>query len=167
MEFALGCRQLQAFVELHGDVGAEQMLDLDRALGRKFNHGAVEVGAEGHAFVLDLAQLRQRHDLEAAGIGENRPRPIHEAVQAAERCDAFSARTQHQVIGVGKHDVGAGCTHRLGREAFHRCLGADRQEGRGSDCAVRRRDLAAAGNAIGGQQTERESVGHWFLLLQP
>jgi hypothetical protein len=32
---------------------------------------------------------------------------------------------------------------------------------------VRRRDLAAAGSVIGGQQTERESVGHWFLLLQP
>jgi len=136
------------------------MLDLDRALGRQFNHGAVEVGAEGHALVLDLAQLRQRHDLEAAGIGENRVWPIHEAVQAAELGDAFGARPQHQVIGVGKHHVGAACAHRLGREALHRCLGADRQERRGGDCPVRRRDLAAAGSAIGGQQAEREGVGH-------
>ena len=65
-------RQLQAFVELHGDVGAEQALDLDRALGRQLDHGAVEMGAEGDALVLDLAQLRQRHDLEAAGIGQDR-----------------------------------------------------------------------------------------------
>jgi len=88
-------------------------------------------------------------------------------VQAAERCDAFGARTQHQVIGVGEHDVGAGCTHRVGREALHRCLGADRQERRGSDRAMRRRDLTAAGSAIGGKQAEGEGVGHRFLLLQP
>jgi len=35
------------FIELHGDVGAEQRLDLDRALGREFHHRAVEVGADG------------------------------------------------------------------------------------------------------------------------
>ena len=37
IEFGLRRRQLQAFVELHGDVGAEQMLDFDRALGRKLD----------------------------------------------------------------------------------------------------------------------------------
>src|SRR5262249_23593461 len=115
---------------------------------------------EAPCFVCDLWQVRKAHALETAGIGEDRPRPIHEAVQAAERRDAFGARTQYQVIGVGKHDVGAGCTHRLGREAFHRCLGADRQERRGSDCAVRRRDLTAARSAIGGKQAEREGFRH-------
>ena len=32
-------------------------------------------------------------------------RPIHEAVQTAERRDAFGAGAQHQVIGVGQHDI--------------------------------------------------------------
>ena len=32
-------------------------------------------------------------------------------VQAAERGDALRARAQHQVIGVGEHDVGAGGFH--------------------------------------------------------
>ena len=104
-------RQLHAFVELHRDVGAEQRLDLDRALGRELDRRAVEVRAEGHALVLDLAQLRQRHHLEAAGIGEDRPRPVHEPMQAAERRDALGAGPQHQVIGVGEHDVGAGLAH--------------------------------------------------------
>ena len=51
-------RQLEAFVELHGDVGAEQRLDLDRAFGRQLDHRAVEMRAEGDAALVDLAQTR-------------------------------------------------------------------------------------------------------------
>ena len=49
---------------------------------------AVDMRAEAHAFFRDLAQLRQRHHLEAAGIGEDRAVPRHEFVQAAQpaRC---------------------------------------------------------------------------------
>ena len=43
--------QLQAFVELHPDVGAEQVLDLDRPLGRQL-HRAVEMGAEAPSSTL-------------------------------------------------------------------------------------------------------------------
>ncbi len=159
-QLGLGCRQLQALIELHRDVGAEQNLDFDRALGRKLDDGAVEVGAEGHALVLDLAQLRERHDLEAAGVGQNRARPIHESVQAAERRDAFGTRPQHQVIRISEHDIGAACAHRLGRKTFNCCLRADRQERGCGDGAVRRRHLAATGGAVGGEQAEGEDVGH-------
>ena len=48
-------RQSYAFVELHGDVGAEQDLHLDGALRRQRDHGAVEMGAEGNALFLDFA----------------------------------------------------------------------------------------------------------------
>ena len=41
--------QPHAFVELHGDVGAEQDLHLDRALRRQLDHRAVDMGAEGDA----------------------------------------------------------------------------------------------------------------------
>ena len=101
-------RQPHAFVELHGDVGAEQDLHLDGALRRQLDHGAVEMGAEGDALLLDFAQGRKRHHLEAAGIGQDRMRPAHETVQPAERRDPLGRRPQHQVIGVGEHDVGAG-----------------------------------------------------------
>jgi len=70
---------------------SEQALDLDAALGRKCDQRAVEMGAEGHAVLVDLAQIRERHDLEAAGIGEDRMRPVDEAVQPAERGDALGA----------------------------------------------------------------------------
>ena len=32
--------------------------------------------------------------------------PIHELVQATERRNAFRTGPQHEVIGVGEHDVG-------------------------------------------------------------
>ena len=79
---------------------------------------------------VDLAQRRQRHDLEAAGIGEDRVRPVHEAVQAAERGDALGAGPQHQVIGVAEHDLGAGRAHVVVMHALDRGLRADRHEGR-------------------------------------
>ncbi len=88
-------------------------LNLDGALGRQFDGRAVEMRAEDDAALLDLAQSGERHDLEAAGIGEDRMRPAHEPVQAAERRDALGAGPQHQVIGVAEQDVGAGRAHRL------------------------------------------------------
>ncbi len=74
----------RALVERHRDVAAEQRLDLHRALGREPLLGAVEVRAKGHAVLVDRAPLAQAEDLEAARVGEDRARPGHEAVQAAE-----------------------------------------------------------------------------------
>ncbi len=59
-------RQLDALVELHLDVGAEQALDLDGALRRQHVARAVDVRLEAHALLADLADLAERHDLEAA-----------------------------------------------------------------------------------------------------
>ena len=75
-------------------------------------HRAVEMGAEHHAVLVELAQAGERHHLEAAGVGEDRMRPADESVQAAERRDPLRARPQHQVIGVAEHDVGAGAPSR-------------------------------------------------------
>ena len=69
----------RAFVEHHLDVGAEQALHLDGALGRQQMRGAVDMRLEGDAVLLDAAELGQRHDLKAAGIGEDRSVPAHEA----------------------------------------------------------------------------------------
>ena len=69
-----------------------------RAVGRR---------GEGHALLGDLAAVRQREHLEAAGVGEDRPVPAREAVQAAVRLDHFQARAQVQVEGVAEDDLGA------------------------------------------------------------
>ena len=153
-------RQLHALVELHDDVGTEQRLDLDRALGRELVRRAVEVGAECHARVLDLAQARERHHLEAAGIGKDRQRPVHEAMQAAERGHALGARPQHQVIGVGEYDVGARRPHLIRIHALHGRLGADRHERRRAHPSVRGGDLAQPRGAVGRQQFEEKAGRH-------
>ena len=73
---------------------------------------------EGDAVLVELAELRQRHHLEAAGVGQDRPRPVGEGVQAAERRHPLGARPQHQVIGVAEDDVGAGRPHLIQVIAF-------------------------------------------------
>ena len=47
---------------------------------------------EDDAALVELAQLGQTHHLEAAGIGEDGPLPLHELMQAAELGDALGAR---------------------------------------------------------------------------
>ncbi len=63
---------------------------------------AVEVRAEGDAVLVQLAQRGQRHDLEAAAVGQDRAGPVHEPVQAAEPLDPVGAGPQHQVVGVAE-----------------------------------------------------------------
>ena len=77
---ARGAGSAHALVELHADVGIEQRLDLQRALRRQRIGRPVDMRLEGDAGLVELAELRQRHHLEAAGIGQDRPRPV------AERC---------------------------------------------------------------------------------
>ncbi len=77
-------------------------------LGREAVVRAVEVALEGDAVVVDLAQLAERHDLEPARVGQDRPVPGHEAVQAAEAGDALVAGPQVEVVRVGQDDRGAG-----------------------------------------------------------
>ena len=58
LDLAARGRQLEAFVELHDDVGAEKVLNFDRAFGRQLDGGAVEMRAKGDAVLLHPAQLR-------------------------------------------------------------------------------------------------------------
>ena len=156
---ALG-RQPHAFIELHGDVGTEQPLQLDRALGRQLEAQAVDVRAEGHRAFADLAQLRQRHHLEAAGVGQDRTVPAGEGLQAAQGGNAFGTRSQHQMIGIAEHDVGAGIAHLAPVQALHGASGADRHEGRRPHHAMRRGQLARARRAVGRDEIEVIGKAH-------
>ena len=109
---------------------------------------AVDMAAEAHALLRDLAQLRQRHHLEAAGVGEDGLFPAHEFVQAAKARDALRARAQHQVISVAEHDVGAGGGHALRQHRLHRARRADRHESGCADDAARRADNAGHVSAV-------------------
>ncbi len=145
-------RQPHAFVHLHGDVASEQTLHLDRALRRQLDPGAVDMGAEGHRVLADLAQIGQRHHLEAAGIRQHRAVPAGEFLQAAEGGDALRRRPQHQVIGIAERDIGAGGAQVAPVHAFHGAGRADRHEGGRAHHAMRRGQAAGAGAPVGRKQ---------------
>ena len=147
----------RALVEDQGDVGAERRLHLHRDLGRDEQLGAVAVGAEVHPLLLDRdhrallaalaaaaldlvgdAAVGQREDLEAAGVGDQRPLPAHEAVQAAGSGDPLRARRDEQVVGVAQHHLVAELGHLVRFEPAHRALGRQRDEGRRLHRPVRR-----------------------------
>ena len=140
-------RKGRALVERHRDGGVEQVLDVHGDRGGQSVPGAVEVGSERDAVCVHLPQPGQRHDLEAARIGQDRPRPVHHPVQAAETRDTLGTRAQHQVIGVAEHDPGAGRAHRVGGHRLDGAGGADRHEHRGRHLAMRGQQRAGAGLA--------------------
>src|SRR5206468_9643086 len=72
-------------IKLHDDVGAEVALDLHHRLGSEESTRSVDVGLEFDAVFIDGAELGQRKNLEATGVGENRTVPAHEVVKTAHR----------------------------------------------------------------------------------
>ena len=150
-------RVRRALVERHDDVGAERVLDLDRALGRELDRRAVDLALEAHAAVGDLG-LRQREHLEAAAVGEDRAVPAHERVQAAELRHELLAGPQREVIGVREHDLAAGRGDLLGRHRLHRAVRADRHERGRRERPVRRRERARARVAAPALEREAERL---------
>ena len=77
-------------------------------------------------------------------------------MQPAERGDALGGRPQHQMIGVAQNDVGAAGAHVGEMHGLDGRLRADRHEGRRAHDAMRGRDLALAGGAVGGENSKAE-----------
>ena len=141
-------RQSHALVELHLDVRAQKTLDFHRTLRRQLVARPVDMRLEGHAALGELAQLGEAHHLKAAGIGENGMGPVHEFVQAAKRRDPLGSGRQHQMIGVGQHDVVAERPDRVRIHGLDGRGGANRHEGWRSNDAARRRDRAGTRVAV-------------------
>jgi len=98
--------------------------------------GAVEMTAERHAVVVDYAEVAERHDLEAARIGQDRPVPVHERVEPAESLDPFVTGSQVEVVRVGQDDRGASVAEVVRRQRLDRRIRPDRHELRRLDDAV-------------------------------
>ena len=176
-----------ALVEDERQVGAQRSLDLHRRLRCHETLGAVEIGAEADALLLDgqdpalsVGAVRRapldlvrdravahREDLEAAGVGDDRAAPAHELVQAAEPRDPLMARVEEEVERVAQDDVVAQ-RRDLGRQhALDRRLGRERDEGGRADVAVRRvqdpragpRARVAGGDRQGGHRGHARSEG--------
>ncbi|MPM47030.1 hypothetical protein SDC9_93738 [bioreactor metagenome] len=160
-----GVHQRRQLVEGEHDVGAQLVLDPHRHLGGEAELIAVEVGEEGHPVLVDERPPRlalgdhvvvlqaggvhrqdllepgtEAHHLEAPGIGEGRPRPVHEGAESTGLVDDVGARLQIQVVRVRQHRLGTELLDLAGRDRLHRGLGTDRHERRGPDLPVRGAD---------------------------
>ncbi len=154
----------RTFVEGHDDVCAELVLHFD-AFGRgEVVNTSVDVGFEGDAGVVDSVQIREREDLEAAGIGEDWAGPGHELVQVAELGDDVLAGAEHEVIGVGEDDLRAGGGDMIRKNAFDGALRADGHEGGGVEGAVVCCDVGGAGASLGVRGKDVEAQGHGLGL---
>src|SRR2546426_2022646 len=100
---------------------------------------AVEMRAETPAFGGDFTQIRKTEDLIPSRVGENRMGPGHELVQTAELADEFVAGSQIEMIGIREDNFGAELLERFLTQALNGRGGADGQEERRFDRAVRRR----------------------------
>ena len=171
----------RALVEDQRDVRAERGLDLHRGLRAHELRRAVEVGAEAHALLLDRRGSRparspancaarplissatvavaHREDLEAAGVGDDRPVPAHEPVQPAELLDQLVARREEQVERVAEHHVEAELGGLAHLERLDHGLGGQRHEGRRADLAVGELQRAGAGVGAGIAGADREHGG--------
>jgi hypothetical protein len=155
----LGTRQGagRALVEGHDDIGAELRLDVHRQLGREDVPRAVVHRGELHAVVTHDAGALEAEHLKAAGVGQDRPVPAHEAVQAAVRGDELGAGTEIQVIRIGENDPGAELGELARRHRLDRRLGAYGHETGRLYLAVRRRQARDPRSPVARLHLEREA----------
>ena len=91
------------------------------------------------ALFRDLANLRERENLVTAAVGQDRPVPVHEAMQSAEMPNHFHSGPNEKVIGVSENDLRLSSRSSRGLTAFHAPLRPDRHESRRLDHAMRSR----------------------------
>src|SRR5260370_5917776 len=134
---AVGGGGLDALIEHHGNVGAKRELRVDVLLRCQQMFRAVQMRPEEHALVRDFPQPGQAEDLISAGIGQDRARPSHELVQAAQIADERVPRPEIEMIGVGEKNLCAEIFEGLLRNSLDRPGRAHGQERRRINRAMR------------------------------
>ena len=115
----------------------------------------VHVGIEVYSLLADPAERGQGKDLEAAGIGKDRPVPVHKPMEPAQPTDQPVAGTDMKMIGVGQLCLAPDGAQILGREtAFDGRLCADVHKNGRVYRPVGSRILAAPCPAFGFYQLE-------------
>ncbi len=127
--------------------------------------GAVHVAAELHALLVECPQGLQGEHLKSARVGEDRARPSHERVQAAEGPDQFRPRAQMEVIGVGQQHLDPGGAQLARIQRLDRPHRADWHERRRLDDAVWGREHTGAGAARGGNHRKGEVGRHQMIAI--
>ena len=127
---------------------------------------AIEVGLKENAFLGDAPETAQAENLETAGIGEDRARPRHEAMEAAQFVDQFVTGAEEQVVGIAEDDGRAEVVPKVAlAESFDGRLGADGHENGRGDVAMGGMEDARAGARDGalGEEFEGDLAGQTRL----
>jgi hypothetical protein len=140
-------------------VSAEVRFDLHHALRREEATRAIDVRLELHPLLAHRPQRLEREDLKAAGIRQDRSRPLHELVQPTQVADHLIPGPQVQVVRVGEHHLRPRITQVGGIEPLHGRQRTHRHEGRRRDGTVRRGERSGARRTAGGVPRKRER-GH-------
>ena len=167
----------RALVEGERDVGAELRLHVHRLLRPHEPLRAVEVGAEAHPALGDLEHtaagpgaaapaldlvgdpaVREREDLKAARVGDQRAVPADEPVQAAELGDPLGAGRDEQVEGVAEDQLEAEPGDVAEVERPHRPLRRQRDERGRRHRPVRGQQAAGTGGARRGRRSRTRGV---------
>src|SRR5690606_27442710 len=134
------------------------LLDRHGILGCKRDSRTVVDRPEQGPFLADLRF--QRKDLISAGVGEDRPVPRHEAVQASQLRDSFGPGSQHQVVRVGEDHLGTDLSKIVHVEGSDRGSRSDRHKSRSLDGAMGQFEYARPRLSVASAGRPGRSVGH-------
>ena len=154
-------RVARALVEHHGDIGPEPGLDVRGALRGQPLPAAVEMRPKPDAVLVDVPAVAEAEHLVAPAVGQDRPVPADEAVQAAGPRHEPGAGTQMQVIGVGEDELRPQAEDVAMRQSLDGPPRAHRRERRGPDHPVRGAELARARPPIAVGHSKREAGIGW------
>uniref|UniRef100_A0A0N4ZLY8 TonB_dep_Rec domain-containing protein n=1 Tax=Parastrongyloides trichosuri TaxID=131310 RepID=A0A0N4ZLY8_PARTI len=139
----------RAFVEHHGNVGVQGILDLHGHFRGQEQALAGDGGGKFHPFFGNLAHAFQAEHLKTARIRQDGLVPLHEVVQALVLVHDLRARTQPQVEGVAQDDLRANLVQFVRHHGLDAAIRAYRHEDGGLHHTVVQGDLATASGAIG------------------
>src|SRR5262245_57044777 len=101
------------------------------------------MGAELHPIFRDLSERSKAEHLVAPAVGEDRPVPIHEAVEARSPFERFRPGAEIQVVRITEENLGAGLLQSRRRQCLYRTLSSDRHKCRGKERSMISRDTSA------------------------
>src|SRR5262249_50277443 len=140
--------QRRALVQNADEVRAKLTLDLHGFLGREEMPSSVAVGGEKRPFLtyfhgfkglgkaaltfdfLGNGAMPEAENLVSARVRKNRLIPAHKLMEASQLFDELSAGLEHEVVGVGKENLGAVLRQRRRAEAFEGSLGGAKEKAR-------------------------------------
>ena len=157
----------RAFVKKHGNIASQIRLYLHGAFRTKHHVRAVQMILETHALLRNLAELRQRPDLEPPGIRQNGTVPGRKTMQPPHFPDQSGTGTERQMIRIPQDNLRAQAFQILGMQRFHGTLRTYGHENRCLHPAMRqfkRTQARVRGQIFLIKSKRHENQAYWRLM---